>query len=478
MTQKRKSKLGRRFIILLLVGGVAAGVIYYFKAPKSEAVDYKTVALTRGELVQAVTANGGLSPVKNVAVGSQISGTIKEIKADFNSRVKAGDVIAQIDSATYEQSVDQAEAELASAKASLELAELNNKRAVELRKNDLIAASEAEKTLADLHQAQAVVRLREASLKKAKVDLERATIYAPISGIVISRNVDVGQTVAASFNTPTLFQIANDLAKMQIDAMVSEADVGGIEENQPVEFTVDAFPGRPFQGTVKQVRFAPTTNQNVVTYTTVVEVDNTDLKLRPGMTASASIVTARRSHVLRLPNAALRFRPPENAGSSSGTNSPARSRRETNRTDLSPSSAIEKSAPAQTESGGREEMRRRFENMTPEQRQEMREKMRARSGDGGPGAGGGSRRPAGEASTRTIYLLEKKTVSPGGKEISLPKAISVKLGISDGLYTEVLDGLKEGDQIIVGINQTAASKATGVQPPASSPFGGGGFRPR
>lgn len=462
---------------MLLVGGVVAGAFYYFKAPKTETVDYKAVALTRGELTQAVTANGGLSPVKNVAVGSQISGTIKEIKADFNSRVNAGDIIAQIDSATYEQSVDQAEAELANAKASLELTELNNKRAVELRKNDLIAASEAEKTLADLHQAQAVVRLREASLKKAKVDLERATIYAPISGIVISRNVDVGQTVAASFNTPTLFQIANDLAKMQIDAMVSEADVGGIEEGQSVEFTVDAFPGRPFQGTVKQVRYAPTTNQNVVTYTTVVEVDNSDLKLRPGMTASASIVTARRSNVLKLPNGALRFRPPEKESTQPATNSPARTRRETNRTETPNSSAVEKGFSPPAESGSREEMRRRFENMSPEQRQAMREKMRARVGDGGPSAGGAMRRAAGEASTRTIYIIGK-TVSPTGKEISVPKPISVKLGISDGLYTEVLEGLKEGDMVITGINQTGPAKVAGAQTPTSSPFGGGGFRPR
>src|SRR5688572_23307730 len=167
--------------------------------------------------------------------------------------------------------------------------------------------------------------MREASLSRAKVDLERTTIYAPISGIVISRNIEVGQTVASSFNTPTLFLIANDLSKMQIEAMVSEADVGGVEENQKVQFNVDAFPGRQFDGTVKQVRYAPTTNQNVVTYTTVVEVNNADQKLRPGMTANASIVLAEKTGVLKIPNSALRFRPPEKAVVRGVTNAPSSS---------------------------------------------------------------------------------------------------------------------------------------------------------
>src|SRR6185503_1780116 len=179
----------------------------------------------------------------------------------------------------------------------------------DLLASDLVAAADLDKTLADLHQAEAVLKMREAAVNKTKVDLERTTIYAPIDGMVISRNVDVGQTVAASFTAPTLFVIANDLTKMQIEAAVSEADVGGIEMGQQVDFSVDAFPGRTFHGSVSQVRYAPVTNQNVVTYTTIVDVSNPDMKLRPGMTATASIISAKRSSVLKIANAALRFRP-------------------------------------------------------------------------------------------------------------------------------------------------------------------------
>ena len=226
------------------------------------------------------------------------------------------------------------------------------------------------------HQAQATVRIREAALNKSRVDLERATIYAPIDGIIISRAVDVGQTVAASFNAPTLFNIANDLRSMRIEAMVSEADVGGVLEGQRVTFTVDAFPGRPFRGDVTQVRFAPVTNQNVVNYTAVVAVNNDDLKLRPGMTATASIITAQRRDVLKVPNGALRFRPPENALVKGAIRAPAgRGTNQMAQAGGGSGSGVSGGGPG--ESGGgerpnREEMRRRFENMTPEQREEMR----------------------------------------------------------------------------------------------------------
>ena len=462
-------------VLLLLSGGLIGGWKYYRQTVKEPLPDYRTVDAAIGDIVQSVTANGGLSAVKNVAVGSQISGTIKEIRADFNSRVKMGEIIAQIDPATYEQNVDQADAELASARASLELADLNNKRATALLKNALIAPAEADKTIADLHQAQAVVRMREASVKKAKVDLERTTIYAPISGMVISRNVDVGQTVAASFSTPTLFQIANDLTKMQIDAMVSEADVGGVEESQPVEFTVDAFPGRQFQGVVKQVRFAPTTNQNVVTYTTVVEVNNDDLKLRPGMTVNASIIIAKRSNVLRIPNAALRFRPVEN---SSKTNKTAVAKGGGSNRTATAAMTGDGSKPG-SGSASPDERRRRFEQMSPGEREAFRERMRARGGEGGPPGASGARRSGRELSTRTVYVLKKSGPSIA-KETVVLEPVTVKLGVSDGAYTEVLEGLKEGDAIVAGVNPPAGTKSASAQPAANpfggSPFGGGGFR--
>ncbi len=490
MSQARPSNWLKWFLILLVLGGAAAGGFIYLKRSKETPVDFKTATISRGDLTQAVTANGQLSPVINVQVGSQISGIINEIKVDFNSKVKQGDVIAQIDPATYDQGVSQADADLMSAKAALELAQINNRRAQELRKNELIAVSDADKALADLHQAEATVKMRDAALQKAKVDLARTTIYAPISGVVISRNVDVGQTVAASFSTPTLFLIANDLAKMQIEAMVSEADVGGIEVGQRVNFTVDAYPSRQFHGEVTQVRYAPVTNQNVVTYTTVVGVNNDDLKLRPGMTANVSIITAQRPGAIKIPNAALRFRPPESAVLKAPTNAPRATLtagRESGGSNAfaRTEGAIDSPPGEGAARPGSEEMRRRFESMTPEERTALREKMRARFGEGGPpgsgNSGGAARsRPQEGPATRTVYLLVKAT-SAAGKEHQAARPVTVKTGITDGSHTEVLDGLKEDDIVITGVNLPVTA-TTGAGPPGgSSPFGGppgGGFRPR
>src|SRR5216117_341807 len=311
MANKKILSLLRWLVFLVIVGGLAGGGYVYFKSSKEAPIEFKTASVTKGDITQAVTANGALNPVRTVTVGSQISGIITELKVDFNSKVKEGDVLAKIDPATYERALARAVADLANAQAGLELAKFNDKRAKQLYADKLISESEFEQTEVALKQADANVKIHQASVDSAKVDLDRTTIYAPISGMVISRKVDAGQTVAASFNTPELFTIANDLTKMQIETLVSEADIGGVEEGQKVNFTVDAFPGRKFSGRVNQVRFAPVTNQNVVNYTTVVEVDNRDLKLRPGMTANATIITAQRTNTLYVPNAALRFKPPD-----------------------------------------------------------------------------------------------------------------------------------------------------------------------
>src|SRR5438128_366524 len=332
MAGTKKSHSRRWLVILVILGGVALGGVAYVTRPKDPDLDFRTAQVARGEITQAVTANGALNPVRTVTVGSQISGIITELKVDFNSKVREGDQLAKIDPATYERALARSVADLANAQAGLELAKFNAKRAKELYANRLISESEFEQTEVALKQADANVKIHQASVDSAQVDLDRTTIYAPIGGIVISRKVDAGQTVAASFNTPELFTIANDLAKMQIETLVSEADVGGVEEGQRVNFTVDAFPGRKFAGRVNQVRFAPVTNQNVVNYTTVVEVDNKDLKLRPGMTANATIITAQRTNIFYIPNSALRFRPPADAvigstnltvAAAAGTNAPA-----------------------------------------------------------------------------------------------------------------------------------------------------------
>ncbi len=482
---------------LLVLGGAVAGGVAYVRQPKETAPDYKSTTVVRGDITQLVTANGQLTPVVNVEVGSQVSGTIEKINVDFNSKVTNGQVIAQLEPATYQANVMQAEGELANARASLELAQVNARRAEELHKNSLISRSDYDKAMADLHQAEAIVKIREASLMRSQTDLDRTTIFAPIDGVVISRNVEVGQTVAASFNTPKLFQIANDLAKMEIEAMVSEADVGGVEEGQRVNFSVDAFPTRQFQGEVKQVRYAPNTNQNVVSYTTIVEVSNADLKLRPGMTANASIITAQKQKVLKVPNAALRFRPPENPAAKTAATASAGAPTSTNKSATSgaPSGTNESSfaqSPPDGDGGprpDREEMRRRFENMSPEERAAMRERMRSRFGEGGPpgfggnrGGGGVSRATQEGPVTRTLYLLAK-TNSLAAKEKQLAQAVTVKTGITDGSFTEVLEGLKEGDVVITGLNTPTPTAASTQAPPGASPFGrpfggGGGFRPR
>ena len=273
--------------------------------------EYQTSSVTRGAITQAVTATGTLNPVVNVQVGSQISGNIQKLFVDFNSPVKSGQVVAQIDPAVFQASVAQAEGDLANAQAALELARITAKRTEELVAKQNSAQADLDQAIAALHQAEAMVTIKEGALQKARVDLDHCTITSPIDGIVISRSVDVGQTVAASLSAPVIFTIANDLAKMQIDANVAEADIGTVEAGQKVDFTVDAFPKLTFHGEVVQVRNAPITVQNVVTYDTVIGVNNADLKLKPGMTANVSIVGAQRDNALKISNAALRFRPPD-----------------------------------------------------------------------------------------------------------------------------------------------------------------------
>jgi HlyD family secretion protein len=476
MSPKKSSSWILWVVILVLIGGGAAwGWKKYNNAEKP--VEFKTAEVARGEIVQAVTANGQILPVKNVQVGSQVSGIITDIYVDFNSKVTNNQVIARIDPSTYQQNITLAEAELQNAQAALEYAQLNYNRAKDLRAAELVSASDYDKTVADLHQAQAVVKTREASLNKAKVDLERTTIYAPDDGVVISRAVDVGQTVAASFNTPTLFQIAHDLREMRIEAMVSEADVGGVSEGQPVKFTVDAFPNRQFSGKVSQVRFAPVTNQNVVNYTAVVAVKNDDLKLRPGMTATASIITAERKDALKIPNAALRFRPTDEMLGVK-PEKPGRNVKDS----AAPVGNVAEAKPAAGPQGGGggsggssadgEERRRRWQSMTPEQR----EQFRAMRGQGGSSFGGGAGSHASEGPvTRTVYVATQAT----GENEPKVKAVKIKTGISDGNFTEVLEGLNEGDKIVTGLASSAgAPLAAGQQQrsPFGGPFGGGSRR--
>ncbi len=284
---------------------------------------YLSVAAARGRLAATVSATGTINPVKTVEVGTYVSGRIESIDIDFNSVVRRGQVIARIDPATYRVRVKQAEASLATARAALEGAEANLK----LRRDQLerqralldkkVISKDAfdaaqnlhEQALAQLSIDRAGVKVAEAGLEDARVNLTYTDIVSPVDGVVLSRNVNVGQTVAASFQTPTLFVIADDLTRMQVNASVSESDIGTVREGQPASFTVDAYAGRVFDGRVRQVRNSPSSVQNVVTYDVVVEVQNSDLALRPGMTATVTLRTAERDDVLKVPLRALRFRP-------------------------------------------------------------------------------------------------------------------------------------------------------------------------
>jgi len=494
-------------VILVIIAAAVSGGIWYVKKNEPEAPVYQTAQVTRGELTQVVTASGQLNPVVNVQVGSQISGIIQKLFADFNTIVKSNQVVAQLDPATFQATVHQAEGDLANAKAVLELAQINARRSADLVKNNLIPQSDNEKAVADLHQAEAQVQIKEASLERAKVDLARCTIYAPVDGIVISRSVDVGQTVAASMNAPTLFVIANDLTKMQIDSNVSEADVGAVEQGQQVSFSVDAFPNRTFTGKVIQIRNAAITVQNVVTYDTVVEVNNPDLKLKPGMTANISITTGKRTGVLKVPNAALRFKPPEPAtnqtfiarlfGKSKTTKenklvttnnvTSTKGPGSTNKMEVAETAvpALTGNEPPEELMRRVREMRERGEEVPTEIRGKLRELFQSgalqRPGAGGGGGGGfggggapGGRSRAAQSSSRTVYLLNSNPPAGGGDSMPKPEPVRVKTGISDGAYTEITEGLTEGQPVIVSVKLPASQAPTA--PVGSSPFGGGGRR--
>ncbi|HUA37854.1 MAG TPA: efflux RND transporter periplasmic adaptor subunit [Candidatus Sulfopaludibacter sp.] len=428
MTDNHRNRRGAWVIVLALAIVVIVAAIWYFRHGQDAQPEYQTVPVTRGELTQLVTATGTLNPVTNVQVGCQISGTIQKLYADFNSAVKTGEVIAEIDPRIYEAQVEQAAADLASAKANLELQQVETARNAELFTNKLISGSDYDTAVATLHEAQATVQIKQAALDNAQANLGYCKIYSPVDGIVISRNVDVGQTVAASFNTPTLFQIANDLTKMQIDTAVAEADIGGVEEKQRVDFTVDAYPYRTFRGTITQVRNAPTNSNNVVTYDCVIGVNNADYKLKPGMTANVSIIVAQRENALQIPNAALRFRAPETAlaqnaaPGAGGTNGVA----------VQPDQGVGSST------------------------------NRMRGGGGGPGGFHGAGGTAGRGMFRTVFVLEGE-----GKEAKL-KPVQIKIGISDGINTEVLSGLKEGDPVVTGMSLSGAQAGA-----TANPFGGG-----
>ncbi|MGL4231766.1 MAG: efflux RND transporter periplasmic adaptor subunit [Casimicrobium sp.] len=280
-----------------------------FSGGEEKAPKYKTADVDRGSIVQFVTATGTLNPVGLVNIGTQVSGTVNEVLVDFNSPVKKGQVLAKIDPTLIQASINQATASLGAARAQLTLAESTHNRNQKLVQQGFLSAATLDQSRQALDAAKAQIQVNQAQLDRAKADLGNTILRSPIDGVVIKRTADLGQTVAASFQTPNLFQIARDLKKMQIDTNVSEADVGQLKEGQVARFIVDAFPDRDFEGKVRQFRLAANVQQNVVTYNVVIDVDNPEELLKPGLTAQVRIITSNKAEALRVPTAALRYRP-------------------------------------------------------------------------------------------------------------------------------------------------------------------------
>ena len=307
---------------------VAGGGYAYFHGRQTQpaAERYRMADVVRGDLIRYVSANGTLNPVVLVNVGTQVSGVVKALHADYNQQVKAGQILLELDPALLKAQIAQSSANVIRAQAALKLAQTSAARQQRLLKQDYVARQDVDQAEDAVAGARAQLEVARAQLQRDKTNLAYSVIRSPVSGTVIDRSVDVGQTVAASFQTPTLFKIGQDLSKMQIDTTVAEADVGGIKVGQPAHFTVDAYPDRNFVGSVRQIRLNPTNQQNVVTYDVVVSVANPDFVLLPGMTAYVNIEIDRRNDVLLVPNSALRFKPATADDGKTADKSPRRPR--------------------------------------------------------------------------------------------------------------------------------------------------------
>jgi HlyD family secretion protein len=441
---KLKKWIPRIILLALVAGGVAFLIIKKPWAKGEPPITFNTVQVGKGTIAAQVTANGTLSAVGTVQVGAQVSGRVVEIKADFNDKVTKGQVIAKLDESVLKAQIEQQQAAYDLAVANLKKAQVmatNAERQLQRQKSleeqKLIAGATVDQFQVEYDTAQAQIIASKAevsraaaNLKQARTSLSYATIYSPVDGVVLSRAVEPGQTVAASLQAPVLFTIAEDLARMQIDTAVAEGDVGSLKEGQKATFTVDAFPGKKFDGIVRQVRNAPTTNQGVVTYDAVIDVDNKELSLRPGMTANVTFVLEQVENAIKIPNAALRFKPSRDQmmalferfgggprgrrGSGSGGWSGERGSGERG----------PRGSGATDGSGASE----------------------AASGSGGGGFGGGRGGPGGGRNSDPSRKQLWKLVD--GK----PQMTFVKVGLSDGSSTQMLEGdLKPGDQLITEI---------------------------
>jgi HlyD family secretion protein len=450
-----KARSAKIWIVLTTLFALAGGTYYFIQGRSGPKPEFATAKISRNDITQSVTATGTLQPVTSVEISSQISGLIQEVKVDYNSVVKQGDLLARIDPATYEVRLSSTKAQLANTRANFTLVKLNTERTRTLRTQDLVSQQDLDQAEALLTQAQAQLEIQQSAVQTAEVDLARCNIYAPIDGIILDRQADVGKTVAASLSAPKLFTLAADLTQMQIEADVAEGDIGSIQTGQSVNFTVDAYPNRQFHGRVTQIRNAPVTVQSVVSYVTIIEVKNDDLLLKPGMTANVSIIVARKADVLRIANSALRVRIPEKLLPATPATSLAAAK-------ASSPATREQIQQLMTEAGATggkgqlaPDVRERLIQLAKAKNIELPSRLingKESSTDNGP-------------VSRTVYKLA------GTPEAPAVIPVVIKVGITDGTVTEVIEGLEQGDAVI-----TSAYLATAGSPAAANPFGGSSNR--
>jgi HlyD family secretion protein len=427
----------------LTVGAIVflAGGFLWLNNNSKDEIKYRTAKVDRGDIQVVISATGTLNAVTTVQVGSQVSGTIAKLYADFNTKVSAGQLLAQLDPTFLQASVNEQRANVDRAKAQVNEAERNFNRTSDLFAKLLVSQADMDAAKTTLEASQASLAQGAAALERVSVNLRYATIKAPISGVVISRNVDVGQTVAASLQAPTLFTIAQDLRKMQVQASIDEADIGNVKVNQEATFRVDSYPEETFRGEVSQIRLAPVITQNVVTYNVIIDVDNPQQRLMPGMTATVSIEVTHKKNVMRAPLQAARFNPPAEDDEEKPATE-GRMMREGR--ELPTRRVIDDTSRAQ---GERLEQRSGTNgNPSLEQREKFAKRMAERA---------------------RIWILEN------GK----PKAIFVEKGIQNTRYMEIVESsLKEGDEIIVGSNAPQGQQQVGTNNPFAPRMPGGGGR--
>lgn len=412
-------------LTILVLGGLAF-IQLQKKADDAKADRYRTVTVDKGSVIQRITANGTVNPVTVVSVGTQVSGTVTKLYTDFNQQVKAGQVLLELDPALIKANIAQIEATLRSAEASQRLAESTLKRNQELVRKGFISDATLELNTRDLDVARSNVSQIKSQLDRERTNLSYTVIRSPINGIVIDRKIDVGQTVAASFSTPTLFQIAQSLEAMQIDTSIAEADVGSVKPGMPVKFTVDAYPDREFVGSIRLVRLNATINQGVVTYNVIVDTANENQMLKPGMTAQVSFVAAQRDDVIRIPTAALRFKPPKD-----------------DKEDRKKKDAKAAEKKAEAKSDGKPEVSNDAAKGAPKTGGSESRQL-AGPPTGSTGTGGGRR------GVGTVYKVnDKNELVP----------VQVRTGIASNQHTELVSGeLKAGDELVVRDLQDKSKK--------------------